>query len=88
MLAFRVEDTEMNANRVLVGSAVGTVLLGLGVLEVLSQKVRVDQPSTAVSDVGEAPTDSWPELDLALDPTASQETEAVYLVDAEDRSDR
>jgi len=77
----------MNANRVLVGSAVGALLLGLGVLEVMSQRVRVDQPSTGVSDLGEAPTHSWPELNLALDPTASRETEAVYL-DAEDRSDR
>jgi hypothetical protein len=87
MLVFRVEDTEMNANRVLTASAVGALLLGLGVLEVMSQRVRVDQPSAVVSDLGEARTHSWPDLDLALDPTASQETEAVYLVDAEDRSE-
>jgi len=90
MLGSRVEGTEMNANGVLVGSAVGALLLGLGVLEVTSQRVRVDQPSTGVSDLGEAPTDPWPELELSLTlgPLESPEAEAEYLADAEDHSER
>ena len=80
----------MNANRVLVGSAVGALLLGLGVLEVMTQRVRIDQPVTAASELGEAPTDSWPELELsfARGPIESRDTEAVYLADVEDRFDR
>jgi hypothetical protein len=90
MLTSRAENTEMNANRVLVGSAMGALLLGLAVLEVMSQRVRVDQPTTAASDLGEAPTDSWPELErsCALGPIESRQTEAVYLADMEDRFDR
>ena len=86
MLTSRAENTEMNANRVLVGSAMGALLLGLAVLEVMSQRVRVDQPTTAASD----PTDSWPELERSctLGPIESRQTEAVYLADMEDRFDR
>ena len=77
----------MNANRVLAASAAGTVLLGLGVLEVMSLRVRVDQPPAVVSDVGEAPTNSWlePELDFAVEPTERRETEVMALFDAECR---
>jgi len=79
----------MDAIRVLVGSTVATLLLGLGILEVTSQRVRTDQPSTAASDR----TPAWPSspsapgdlLDVDIDPPAGQETEAVRLVEAEER---
>lgn len=83
----------MDAIRVLVGSTVATLLLGLGVLEVTSQRVRIDQPSTAASDPGEAPTPVWQNslnaqgdvLDADLGPPAGRETEAVHFVETEER---
>ncbi len=69
----------MDAIRVLVGSTVVTLLLGLGVLAVMSQRVRVDQPSTVASD-------AQAELsDVDLGPAAGWETEAVHLVETEAR---
>lgn len=68
----------MDAIRVLVGSTVVTLLLGLGVLEVTSQRVRPDQPSTAASDAqGDLP-------DVELGPVMSWETETVHLVETEE----
>lgn len=79
----------MDAIRVLVGSTVATLLLGLGILEVTSQRVRIDQPSTAASD----PTSSGQNslnaqgdlLDVDLDPPAGGETETVRFVETEER---
>lgn len=80
----------MNANRVLAASAAGAFLLGLGVLEVMSLRVRVDQPPAVVSDLGEAPTNSWPEpeLDFAVEPTERPETDVMPLFEAECRFER
>lgn len=68
----------MDAIRVLVGSTVVTLLLGLGVLEVTSQRVRPDKPPTAASDApGDVP-------DVELGPAMSWETETVHLVETEE----
>lgn len=48
----------MNAAWIPVGSAVVMILLGLGVLEVTSKQVRVEEPSPAAWQAGEAPTPS------------------------------
>jgi len=68
--------------RVLLGSAAAIILLGLGVLEVMSARVRLDPPSAGVSSSGEAPTQSSRDflnaqgdlLNLELGPTADRET--------------
>jgi hypothetical protein len=68
----------MDAIRVLVGSTVATLLLGLGVLEVTSQRVRPDPPSTAASDAqADLP-------DVELGPAAGWESETVQLVETEE----
>ncbi len=43
--------------RVLVGSAVVIMLLSLALLEIVSERVRVDQPPAAVSNPGDEATD-------------------------------
>lgn len=48
--------------RVLVGIAVVACLLGLGALEVLSQRVRVDPAATALRASGGAPELAWDSL--------------------------
>ncbi len=45
--------------RILVSSAVVIILLGLAVLEIVSERVRVDQPSSAVLKPGAEPQDQW-----------------------------
>lgn len=43
--------------RILIGSAVVIILLGLAVLEIVSERVRVDQPSSAILNPGAEPQD-------------------------------
>ena len=82
----------MDAIRVLVGSTVATLLLGLGILEVASQRVRIDPPSTA-ADLAEVPSPSRQSslsapgdlLDVDLGPTTGRDTETVRFVEAEER---
>lgn len=50
----------MNATWIPVGSAVGIILLSLVVLEVMSERVRVDRSSTAAWTFREAPAHSGP----------------------------
>jgi hypothetical protein len=50
----------MNAMWIPVGSAVAIILLSLGVLEVMSAGVRVDQTSTGARRFWETPAHSGP----------------------------
>ncbi len=67
---------------ILLGSAAAIILLGLGVLEVMSARVRFDPPCAAVSSSGDAPTQSSQDFlnaqgdlpNLELGPTADRET--------------
>ncbi len=43
--------------RILISSAVVIILLGLAVLEIVSERVRVDQPSPAILNPGAEPQD-------------------------------
>ena len=45
--------------RILVSSAVVIILLGLAVLEIVSEGVRVDQPFSEVLNPGAEPQDQW-----------------------------
>ncbi len=66
--------------RILIGSAVVMILLGLAVLEIVSERVRVDidQPSSAILNPGAEPQDRWQDFlvtpgdlfNLELGPTA------------------
>jgi hypothetical protein len=64
--------------RILVSSAVVIILLGLAVLEIVSERVRVDHLSSAVLDPGAEPQDRWRDFlftqgdlfNLELGPTA------------------
>ena len=60
----------MNATWIAVGSAVAIILLSLGVLEVMSEGVRVDEPVPAARWGSDAPMHSelTPDDLLALDP--------------------
>jgi hypothetical protein len=49
-------------SRVLIGVGVLVFLLGIGTLEVLSQRVRVDPAATALRAAGGAPEPSWDSL--------------------------
>jgi hypothetical protein len=88
------EGTEINALWIPVGSGVAIILLSLGVLQVMSQGVRVDQSSTGARRFWETP--AHPEaalLDapedlrpLELGPTVGRETpETTHAADGEDR---
>ena len=77
-----------------VGSAVAIILLGLGVLEVMSAGVRVDQSSTGAWRFRETPAHSGPAfldapddlLTLELGPTVGRETaETTHVADGDDR---
>jgi hypothetical protein len=59
----------MNATWIPVGGAVAIILLSLGVLEVLSEGVRVDEPVSAAWRFSDAPMHSelTPDDLLALD---------------------
>jgi hypothetical protein len=84
----------MNPTWIPVSSAVAIILLGLGVLEVMSAKVRLDPPSAAISSSGDALPQSSQHflnaqgdlLNLELGPTADRETaEPVHFSVGEDR---
>lgn len=84
----------MNAMWIPVGSAVGIILLSLGVLEIMSEGVRVDQSSTAARRFWETPVHSGPAfpdapddlLPLELGPTVARETlETLPTANEDDR---
>jgi len=84
----------MNAMWIPVGSAVAIILLSLGVLEFMSEGVRVDQSSTGAwrswepsAQSGQAFLDAPDDLlTLELGPTVGRETpETTYAADGEDR---
>jgi hypothetical protein len=64
--------------RILVSSAVVIILLGLAVLEIVSERVRVDPPSSTVLNPDAEPQDRWQDFlvtqgglfNLELGPTA------------------
>ena len=75
----------MNALWIPVGSAVAIILLSLGVLQVMSQNVRVDQSSTGARRFGETDT---PDdlLTLEFGPAVGRETpETTHAADRGDR---
>lgn len=84
----------MNAMWIPVGSAVAIILLSLGVLEVMSEGVRVDPSYTGARRLWETPAHSGPGfldapddlLTLELGPTVGRETpEMTHAADGEDR---
>lgn len=84
----------MNAMWIPVASAVAIILLSLGVLEVMSAGVRVDQSSTGARRFWETPAHSGPAfldapddlLPLELGPTVGRETpETTHAADGDDR---
>jgi hypothetical protein len=83
----------MNALWIPVGSAVAIILLSLGVLQIMSQGVRVDPSSTGARRFWETAAQSESLLDapdelqtLELGPTVGRETrEATHATDGEDR---
>jgi hypothetical protein len=84
----------MNALWIPVGSAVAIILLSLGVLEFMSEGVRVDQSSTGAwrswepsAHSGQAFLDAPDDLlTLELGPTVGREApETTYAADGEDR---
>lgn len=77
----------MNATWIPVGSAVGIILLGLGVLEVMSAGVRVDQSPPGAWAVWETPAHSPDDLlTLEFGPTVGRETaETLHPVDGDER---
>ena len=71
----------MNAMWIPVGSAVAIILLSLGVLEVMSERVRVDKSSMGARRFWETPAHSGPAfnapddlLTLEFGPTVGRET--------------
>ena len=88
------EGTEINALWIPVGSGVAIILLSLGVLQVMSQGVRVDQSSTGARRFWEPAAHSGPAfpdapddfLTLELGPTVGRETpETTHAAVGEDR---
>lgn len=83
----------MNALWIPVGSAVAIILLSLGVLQIMSQGVRVDPSSTGARRFWETAAQSESLLDppddlqtLELGPTVGRETrEATHAPDGKDR---
>ena len=84
----------MNAMWIPVGSAVAIILLSLGVLEVMSEGVRVDQSPTGARRAREPSAHSGPAfldapddlLTLELGPTIGRETpETMRAADEDDR---
>jgi hypothetical protein len=64
----------MNATWIPVGSAVAIILLSLGVLEVMSKGVRVDEPVSAAWRFSDAPTHAELTPDDLLTLDLGQET--------------
>jgi len=77
----------MNATWIPLGSAVGLILLGLGVLEVMSTGVRVDQSPPGARTFWEAPAHSPDDvLTLEFGPMIGRETaETFHALDGDDR---
>ena len=84
----------MNAVWIPVGSAVAIILLSLGVLDVMSEGVRVDQSSAGTRRFWETPAHSGPAfldppddlLTLELGPTVGRETpETSHAADGDNR---
>jgi hypothetical protein len=76
----------MNATWIPVGSAVAIILLGLGVLEVMSKGVRVDEPVSAAWRFSDAPKHSGLTPDDLLTLDLSPETaETMHSADGDDR---
>ena len=76
----------MNATWVPVGSAVAIILLSLGVLEVMSKGVRVDEPVSAAGRFSDAPM--HPELtpdDLRTLDLGPETGETMHSADGDDR---
>ncbi len=74
----------MTLSRVLIGVGVLVFVLGIGTLEVLSQRVRVDPAATAHRAAGGAPEPSWDSLAprddlLSLDADRATDSEAPTL---------
>ena len=80
------EGPEMKATWIPVGSAVAIILLSLGVLEVMSAEVRVDEPGAAARWFSDAPMHSelTPDDLLALD-LGPEAGETVHAADWGDR---
>ena len=80
------EGTEMNATWIPVGSAVAIILLSLGVLEVMGQGVRVDEPVAAAWRVSGAPMQAelTPADLLTLD-LGPETGEAIHSADGDGR---
>jgi hypothetical protein len=76
----------MNATWILVGSAVAIILLSLGILEVMSAGVRVDEPGPAARWFSDAPMHSelTPDDLLALD-LGPGTGGTVHAADGDDR---
>ena len=76
----------MNATWILVGSAVAIILLSLGVLEVMSEGVRVDDPVPAARWGSDAPMHSelTPDDLLILD-LGPETGEAIHSSDGDYR---
>ena len=84
----------MNALWIPVGSAVTIILLSLGVLEIMSEGVRVDPSSTGTRRFWETPAHSGPAfldapddlLTLELGPSVGRETpKTTHSADRDDR---
>ena len=84
----------MNAMWIPVGSAVAIILLSLGILEVMSEGVRVDQSSAGARRFWEPAAHSGPGfpdapddlLTLELGPTVGRQTpETMHAADGDDR---
>jgi hypothetical protein len=74
-------EAEMNAVWIPIGSAVAIILLSLGVLDIMSERVRVDQSSAAA--VLDPPDDF---LTLEFGPTVGRETpETTNAADGDNR---
>jgi hypothetical protein len=80
------EGTEMKATWIPVSSAVAIILLSLGVLEVMSAGVRVDEPGPAARWFSDAPMHSelTPDDLLALD-LGTETGETIHSADGYER---
>jgi hypothetical protein len=76
----------MNATWIPVGSAVAIILLSLGVLEVMSAGVRVDEPGPKARWFSDAPMHSelTPDDLVTLD-LGAETGETVHVADGDDR---
>jgi hypothetical protein len=75
----------MNATWIPVGSAVAIILLSLGVLEVMSAGVRVDEPVPTAWRVSDAPTRAELTPDDLLTLDLGPETGEIHSADRDYR---